>query len=699
MKNLLARFIRDDSGATAIEYGLIAALIAVHLFRGENKPLKRLLILSALVLAAAETSLFLMLLARDPGHVLVHFHHALALAVFFPALALPFFIAFGRENEREILAKRLPWIVALVVALTLTAILVPVRFFITKIHFWADSSLWSLEFSELGKAIAVYLLLANVLFLYLFENTYRAATVAARVTLKYPFLGILAASAINFTVMSRVLAISAIERYFLVAHSCGVIILCASFLYASVRYALFDVKVYVSPKQYPSIVSIVVAGLYLLSLGIITLLARLLGLSYDRFVAMVIGIFGVFILLAVLISGKAKRRLHTFLSENFYLARYNYRKEWRRYGEIMTSAATIDEFLSNVISSLCDTMVVRRGIIWANVDRGKTGSYGFAGEAFDPELVQDLLKLTAREPVIVFKKPLIELARAEGKWIHAVARLGQGEESRGFILLGEKDLNRSYTEEDEDFLATIAFQAKLALDNLLMEERMIEARQMDSFNRFASFVIHDLKNTVGMLSLVADNARDNIGSAEFQKDALETIRRSVDKMQRLITSLNVHKMPASLSKTDTDVAQLVERATEDLKQVASHAGVGLEFTGGTRTRSYVDPAAINRVVENLVLNAIEAAGQGGSVRVQVETINGEWARIAVNDSGAGFDPDYLRDHLFHPFYSTKSKGLGVGLIMCKYLVEAHGGKISVAGSPGQGATVSVTIPVATPRKE
>ena len=684
---------------TLASLALIAALIAVHLFRGENRPLKRLLIFSALILAAGETSLFLMLLARDPGSVLVHFHHMIVLAVVFPALVLPFFIAFGRDNEREILARRLPWIIALFVALALAALVVPVRLLVTKIHFTTDGSLWGLEFSRPGKAVAVYLLLANVLLLYLFENTYRSATVADRVTLKYPFLGILAASAINFAVTSRVLAISTVERYFFVAHSCGVIILAASFLYASIRYSLFDVRVYVNLKRSPSIISIVVAGLYLLSLGIITLLARLLGLSYDRFVTMVIGIFAVFLFLAVLISGKAKRRLRTFLSENFYLARYNYRKEWRRYGEIMTSGTTIDEFLSNVISSLCDTMVVRRGIIWADVNHGATGTYGFARDGLDPDLVQDLLRLTAREPVIVFKKPLVELARAEGKWIHAVARLGQADECRGLILLGEKDLNRSYTEEDEDFLATIAFQAKLALDNLLMEERIIEARQMDSFSRFSSFVIHDLKNTVGMLSLVAENARSNIGSAEFQADALETIRRSVDKMQRLITSLNVHKMPASLSKSEIDLAQLVERATEDLKQVASHAGVELRFTGGTCTRSFVDVPAINRVVENLVLNAIEATGEGGAVLVRMETINDEWARIAVKDSGAGFDPEYLRDHLFHPFYSTKKNGLGVGLIMCKFLVEAHGGKLAVTSSPGRGSTVSVTLPTAPPQKE
>jgi hypothetical protein len=452
------------------------------------------------------------------------------------------------------------------------------------------------------------------------------------------------------------------------------------------------------PRQSPSIVSIVAAGLYLLSLGLITLLARFLGFPYDRLATMIIGIFAVFLLCAVLISGKAKKRLRTFLSENFYLARYNYRKEWRRYAEIMTADATIEEFLSNVISSLCDTMLVRRGAIWTDIESGKTGYFGFDEETLDTELIQDIQKLTAREPVVVFKKPLVGLAYKDGKWICAVARLAQGEENRGFIILGEKDLGRAYTEEDGDFLATIAFQAKLALDNLLMEKRIIEARQMDSFNRFASFVIHDLKNTVGMLSLVAENARGNIGNADFQKDAIETIRRSVEKMQSLITSLNVHKTPTTLAKTEIDLSRLVERAIGDLRQAAANGGVALEFTGGAQMRSRVDAAAINRIIENLVLNAVEAAGPGGAVRVWVETIDDQWARITVKDSGPGFDPGYLKDRLFQPFYSTKVKGLGVGLVMCKYLAEAHGGKISVASARGQGAVVSVTLPAAPPAR-
>lgn len=683
---------------TLVSFALLAAIAVMHAIRGKREPQKTLFILSAVALAGTQIALLVMLLAREPQTVLASLRLIIALLVLFPALAVPFFVAFVREEDRALLAAPVRWVIAAAIVLAVAALVIPARLVVGKIHFYGNGSLWGMEFSVLGHAAAAYFLLANVFFLSLFENIYRAATVADKVTLKYPFLGLLVASAINFITMSRLLAISILDRNFLLAQPCAIIVLCVSFLYASTRYPLFGVRVYMRPRQSPSLVSVIVAGLYLLSLGLITLVARHLGFAYDRLAATVIGVFVAFLLLAVLISGKAKKRLRTFLSENFYLARYNYRKEWRRYAEIMTSGATVDEFLSNVISSLCDTMLVRRGAIWADLGPGKTGYYGFAEEKLDPNLIRDIQKLTTREPVIVFKKPLVGLAREDGKWIHAVARLASGDENRGFIILGEKDLGRAYTEEDGDFLATIAFQAKLAIDNLLMEERIIEAKQMDSFNRFASFVIHDLKNTVGMLSLVAENARGNIGNADFQQDALETIRRSVEKMQSLITSLNVHKMPASLAKRDVELSTLVERTTNGLRQTAADAGVSLEFAGGARAHVKIDEAAIARVVDNLVLNAVEATGRGGAVRVSVDAIDDAWAAITVKDSGPGFDPEYLKDYLFHPFYSTKAKGLGVGLVMCKYLIEAHGGTISIAGGRGEGATVSVTLPTTPPAR-
>ncbi len=573
---------------TLASLALLAAVIAFHL-RAHGSPRRRLFVLAAAVLAASHASILLMLLSRDPARALAHGRTALALLVFFPALAIPFFGSFARRNPGDILVRRMPWIAAFTALIAAAVAVLPARLFVALVHFTDDGAFWGLTFTPAGKAAAAYLILANILFLHLFENAYRAASVADKVTLKYPFLGILTVSVINVAVMSSVLAIATIDHDGIAIHSCGVIALCASFLYASLRYPLFDLRIAAPRGGQPSLVSVTVSALYLLSLGLITLFARILGLPYDRYLVTVLGIFGVFLLLALLISGKAKRRFRTFFNESFYLQRYNYRKEWRRYAEIMETGASIEEFLSNVTSSICDTMAVRRGLFWVNAGAGKAGFYGFAREEIDPELVEELLRRTAERPVIVLKRPLERPRGASGgeaaggddwSWIRLAARLGQGVDTRGIIALGEMEFGRSFTDEDEDFLSIVAYRAKLALDKMIMEERIIESRQMESFNRFSSFVIHDLKNTVGMLSLIAENARVNIGNPEFQSDALETIQRSVEKMQSLITSLTVRKLPSTIAKTEIDLSSLVERAAGDLEPFAAQKGLARRAGGG-----------------------------------------------------------------------------------------------------------------------
>ena len=106
----------------------------------------------------------------------------------------------------------------------------------------------------------------------------------------------------------------------------------------------------------------------------------------------------------------------------------------------------------------------------------------------------------------------------------------------------------------------------------------------------------------------------------------------------------------------------------------------------------LDPDQIQNVVTNLVLNAREAIGEHGRIRIQTARQNG-WAVLTVSDDGCGMTPEFLRQSLFRPFQTTKKGGTGIGMFQCKMIVEAHHGRIEVESEPGKGTSFRVLLPL------
>jgi len=680
---------------TGASSALLLLLAVINIASGKRSVQRTLFILSAICAAVAAGALTSALASKAPDEVMRRLQVYFAMTIFAPALVIPFFWFFGRNDEKNRLRSSLPLTVTFGALLAAAALLVPAELIVDRFQLVEGGGLWRIGITGIGQILALLALAANVLILHTFENTYRAANVPAKVTLKYPMLGVILATIMNFIMMSRLVLLSEVDNYFVSVGALGMIFFCITMLFAGWRYPVFEVRTTPDKGRAPSVVTMVIAGLYLLAFALLTWTSNLIGMPYERFGTMVASVFVVFIVLAILISGKARRHLRIFVNDNFRPGLYNYRREWRQYARLMTSSSSVDDLLSNTISSLCQTMMAEKGIVYAGIGGGKTADYGLEAEDISAVSSGEIMGLYKDSPMII----LPVLRRTDNKaarpgvpgWVRAISFLTIGGEARGFIALGPKDFGRVWTEEDREFLATITDQAALTLENLLMEERYLESKQLESFNRFASFVIHDLKNTVGMLSLTAENARDNIHDREFQADAIDTVERSVQKMRQLIDSLNAHKTPAAISKTMTDVTAATEARIASAEQLASKKGVTLNLESGINAKVFVDPSALSRILDNLVLNSIEAITDEGSVEVRL-TLEDETLTIVVCDDGPGFDISYLEEKLFRPFMSTKKNGLGVGLVLCKSLTEAHGGHISVSNLPTGGATVKVEIP-------
>jgi putative PEP-CTERM system histidine kinase len=221
---------------------------------------------------------------------------------------------------------------------------------------------------------------------------------------------------------------------------------------------------------------------------------------------------------------------------------------------------------------------------------------------------------------------------------------------------------------------------------------------MDAFHRLSSFIVHDLKNAVAMLSMVTENAKVHGNNPDFQRDAFRTVEDSARQMRQLIGKLRGAPREGAVVEGSTHVNRVIQ-------DVVGNTRVAAE--GRVRIKEELDPATaaaripeedLRAIVSNLLLNALEATPCNGEVLVGA-TRRGDRVQIVVADTGCGMSESFVRESLFVPFRTTKSQGLGVGLFQVKTVIDSVGGKITVDSREGVGTTFTVDLPGADHRGE
>jgi signal transduction histidine kinase len=220
-----------------------------------------------------------------------------------------------------------------------------------------------------------------------------------------------------------------------------------------------------------------------------------------------------------------------------------------------------------------------------------------------------------------------------------------------------------------------------------------EQKQFESFARLSSVMTHDLKNQILSLSLLVSNMERKFDREGFKEDAMRTLSDSVSNLENLVAKLSDPRTPTKRIREKSNLTHLVERV---LQRTAAQSNNRYQVSVELKPEVYatVDGKAIERVIENLVINALEAMPSGGSLSVTTRTDNG-YAVIVVADSGKGMTDEFMRDRLFHPFATTKKKGIGLGLYSCRDIIEQHGGQIDVASKVNAGTEFKIVLPVLT----
>ena len=259
------------------------------------------------------------------------------------------------------------------------------------------------------------------------------------------------------------------------------------------------------------------------------------------------------------------------------------------------------------------------------------------------------------------------------------------------IAAGTLDATITVKSNDETRVLADAFN-RMAGRLREMIARESEQKQFESFARLSAVLTHDLKNAILSLSFLVTNMERKFDREGFREDAMHTLADSVGNLKNLVSKLSDPLTQPTEERYEGDLSQVVERV---LMHTAEHVGDRYQVTKNLTSgvKAIVNPSAIERVVENLIINAIEAMPNGGGLQLATYSI-AEQSVISVTDTGKGMPVDFVRDKLFHPFATTKKKGIGLGLYSCREIIERHGGTIEVESQLDIGTTFRLLLPAA-----
>jgi putative PEP-CTERM system histidine kinase len=449
--------------------------------------------------------------------------------------------------------------------------------------------------------------------------------------------------------------------------------------------------------------------------ALMALLATALrGSGVDWSASLGVGVLAIMTVAAMVLipSARARGWLKVKLAKHLFEHRYDYRAEWLRFtGTLGRAGPDAPPLSERIVRAFADIVEAPGGLLIVNDGAGGLVLAEASQWPGDPPRLED------GESSPVFWNRVEEAGRVlefEGLrrgWAHAKDRglqvpqwllddaavwagipLLHNQRLVGFVVLAAPEYRRQLDWEDFDLLRTAGNQAASSLAEALGQEALSQAQRFEEFNRRFAFILHDIKNLVSQLSLVARNAERHADNPEFRADMVATLRSSVGKMNDLLQRL----APQSQARVQRVEPQPL-RPIVSTAIAAKRRDREINLLGDTGVSAMVDATALEQALGHLIQNAIDASS-GEPVLVRVDHHANDVA-ITITDKGVGMDGEFIRNRLFEPFASTKPGGFGIGAFEARSLITAMGGRLSVDSRPGRGTTFTIVLPAAEATSE
>ena len=490
------------------------------------------------------------------------------------------------------------------------------------------------------------------------------------------------------------------------------------FAYAMVRYRLLDVEIVLKKSLIYALLLLVL----LLPSYLLVVLGQLSAFGSINYVFSIL-ILGLFILVGFFYP-KLRFRTEEALERVLFKKRVNYRETLLQSSRDMVSIVDITALSDKLVQTVGKSLGIEK--VSLLLDNAANGSYHLeASVGLDLEqpervllpkegpLVQLLQR--RREPIVREELEWVPVGPETPQTIATMSKLGaeislpivSKDKLIGILNLGNKENKSFYSNEDLELLSTLANQAAIAIENARLYENLKQSQdtlrradRLSSLGLLTAGLAHEIRNPLVAIRTFTQLLPERYDDAEFREGFQGLALKEVDRICGLINDLLSFARPSKPNVAPENLNDVVDNIARILETQAKEKNVVIlrEF-GDNLPKVWIDREQMKQVFMNLILNAIQAMKEGGSINISTRSVSrngtqpsGDFVQVEIRDTGVGIPEENLQ-HIFDPFFTSKDEGSGLGLAVSHQIVQEHGGFVTVESHVGKGTAFFVHVPV------
>ncbi len=275
------------------------------------------------------------------------------------------------------------------------------------------------------------------------------------------------------------------------------------------------------------------------------------------------------------------------------------------------------------------------------------------------------------------------------------------EQPLGFLLVGDKQGGAKISSEEARLLSEIAVNISLVVNQISLKNQNMRAQELDLIGRMSQGMAHDLNNLTTPISTLLQLLEEGVSAELLREELVPVAQRNMQKMRSYIRESLFFTENLRLDVNPIRLDILVHNIVKDA-EATKRKGKTIRYETSLASEVYasLDAVLIQRLLSNLISNAVDASDEGATIRVTLERLKTEkgreWVRIQVIDNGPGIPPE-IRSRIFEPYFSTKKtgddeRGFGLGLPICQKIAALHSGTLTLTSEVGKGTIFSLDVP-------